>query len=324
MSWDRNAVPVGKSLADVIWADVEKLPKHNLVVEDPNPGSHAERNPLQASHSAEEAEAISVHLKRSLENVVVQVFSKVKEAANAQSGADTDTSEPLQVRWVEAYFPFTSPSWELEVFWSGEWLEVVGCGVVSQPLLDSAGVPSRSGWAFGVGLERIAMLLYNIPDIRLFWSKDNRFLEQFRADRPIRRFVPFSKYPAATRDLAFWLPCRTNSEKSDEHSHHEAGHTPLSPAGGFTMAQSQTKTPQHKNKAFHENDMTEIVRQICSDTVEDVKLVDDFINPKTGRQSMCFRIVYRSLENTLTKEQVSDMHQRIGQRLVDDWDVSLR
>jgi phenylalanyl-tRNA synthetase alpha chain len=206
-TWDRQqAGRDGKAVAEVIWEDFKKLPKHDIAVEDLNPPYHIERNPLQSRHAPEEAEAIAAHLKRSLEDMVVTIF-------NAAKGA-TDTAtpdEPLKVRWVEAYFPFTSPSWELEVFWQGDWLEVLGCGVVSQLILDHASVPNRVGWAFGIGLERIAMLLYSIPDIRLFWSKDTRFLSQFSESQPIKRFVPFSKYPACFKDVSFWLRSSSNA-----------------------------------------------------------------------------------------------------------------
>ena len=61
------------------------------------------------------------------------------------------------------------------------------------------------GWAFGLGLERLAMVLFSIPDIRLFWSKDSRFLEQFQ-DGKITHFQPFSKYPPCIKDVSFWVP----------------------------------------------------------------------------------------------------------------------
>jgi phenylalanyl-tRNA synthetase alpha chain len=62
----------------------------------------------------------------------------------------------------------------------------------------------RVGWAFGLGLERIAMILFNIADIRLFWSQDPRFLQQFEAGK-VTKFKPFSKYPACWRDVSFWI-----------------------------------------------------------------------------------------------------------------------
>ncbi|KAI4632454.1 uncharacterized protein J4E87_001927 [Alternaria ethzedia] len=329
-TWDRQmAEKEGKTLAQVIWDDVEKIPKHNVAVEDPNPPFHAERNPLQTGHSAEEAEAMAAHLKRSLEDMVVTIFNAAKGAA------DTATSdEPLKVRWVEAYFPFTSPSWELEVFWQGDWLEVLGCGIVSQPILNNASVPNRVGWAFGIGLERIAMLLYSIPDIRLFWSKDSRFLSQFSEQKAIRRFEPFSKHPACFKDVSFWLKSSSNAAGGAAAIH--------PPAGGATNSSSTTSptpssapttpagtpippaAPAPSSSSFHENDVMEIAREVCGDLVEDVRLTDEFVHPKTGRKSMCYRLNYRSLERTLTNKETNELHERMKGMLVERLGVELR
>jgi len=297
--WDRKKVPNG-NIVQAVWDDIANLPTHSMIVEDPNPPTHPERNPLQAGrHSHEEAEAVAAHLKRSLELVVVEIFSRAKKAAIAANPNFND--EPLKVRWVEAYFPFTSPSWELEIFWQGDWLEVLGSGVVKQELLNDAGVGSQIGWAFGLGLERIAMLLFEIPDIRLFWSQDERFLGQFKGVsdnlEKLRRFVPYSKYPACYKDVAFWLRSSSSS------------------AGGGLRANTQD---------FHENDIMEIVRDVGGDVVEDVTLVDEFTHPKTGRKSFCYRINYRSLERTLTNEETNEYHEKVRRELVNKLGVELR
>ena len=85
------------------------------------------------------------------------------------------------MRWVETTFPFTSPSLELEIYFQDKWLEVLGCGVIHDTLMKNSGRKTEVGWAAGLGLERFALLLFDIPDIRLFWSKDERFLNQFKA-----------------------------------------------------------------------------------------------------------------------------------------------
>lgn len=314
-TWDRQqAEKQSKTLAQIIWDDVEKIPKHDVAVEDPNPTFHAERNPLQASHSPEEAEAIAAHLKRSLEDMVVTIFNAAKTASDTEA-----SNEPLKVRWVEAYFPFTSPSWELEVFWQGDWLEVLGCGIVSQPILNNASVSNRIGWAFGLGLERIAMLLYSIPDIRLFWSKDSRFLSQFSEEKPIARFVPFSKYPACFKDVSFWLRS-SSSAAGDAAPVHPPITAAASPTSSDTIAVAAAPAPS----SFHENDVMEIAREVCGDLVEDVRLTDEFVHPKTGRRSMCYRINYRSLERTLTNDETNEMHERLRNLLVARLGVELR
>lgn len=296
--WDRARVPNGDIVA-AVWADFEKLPKHHIKVEDPNPPHHPERNPLQTEHhSPAEAEAIAAHLKRSLEAAVVEIFTRTKAAAAKSDPNYKD--EPLRIRWVEAYFPFTSPSWELEVYYQGDWLEVLGCGVTQQSMYINAGQPQQLGWAFGIGLERIAMLLFDIPDIRLFWSKDQRFLSQFSGVSDnldlVRRFAPFSKHPECYKDVSFWL--RSTSA-----------------AGGNIKANAHD---------FHTNDFMEVVRSVAGDVVEDVKLVDEFTHPKTGRKSMCFRINYRSLERTLTNAETNKMHDEVTRALVDQFGVEVR
>ena len=295
--WDRRKVP-GGDIVKAVWADLERLPKHDLEVEDPNPTIHPERNPLQGEHhSSEEVEAIAAHLKRSLEGMVVELFSRAKKAAVAAGNTNADFMELLKVRWVEAYFPFTSPSYELEVFWQGDWLEILGCGVTKQELLINAGVPDQLGWAFGVGLERVAMLLFSIPDIRLFWSKDPRFLSQFSTMENINTFVPFSRHPSCYKDVSFWLRSSSSS------------------AGGGLKANAQD---------FHENDVMEVVRDTGGDLVEDVKLTDEFTHPVSGRRSLCYRINYRSLERTLTNEEANELHNSVRERLVEKLGVELR
>ncbi|MBN8279435.1 MAG: phenylalanine--tRNA ligase subunit alpha [Gammaproteobacteria bacterium] len=90
------------------------------------------------------------------------------------------------VRFRPSYFPFTEPSAEVDVLAeSGRWLEVLGCGMVHPQVLANAGIdPERyTGYAFGMGVERLAMLRYGINDIRLLFENDLRFLRQFPSAR---------------------------------------------------------------------------------------------------------------------------------------------
>ena len=112
----------------------------------------------------------------------------------------------VEMRWREDYFPFTEPSFELDIFFNGDWMEVLGCGVIHDEVMANAGQPAdRYGWAFGLGLERLAMVLFAIPDIRLFWTDDTRFSSQFQAGK-ITKFSSYSKYPLCYKDVSFWLP----------------------------------------------------------------------------------------------------------------------
>jgi phenylalanyl-tRNA synthetase alpha chain len=86
-----------------------------------------------------------------------------------------------QTRFQPGYFPFTEPSAELAVTFQGRWLELGGCGMFHPRVLEMAGIdPERyTAFAFGLGVDRPAMVRYGIPDIRLLWENDLRLLEQF-------------------------------------------------------------------------------------------------------------------------------------------------
>jgi len=92
----------------------------------------------------------------------------------------------LQVRYRPSYFPFTEPSIEVDIGYTGangeqKWMEILGCGMVHPNVLTSSGVdPEKyTGFAFGFGVERLAMLRYGVKDLRLFFENDLRFLSQF-------------------------------------------------------------------------------------------------------------------------------------------------
>ena len=98
-----------------------------------------------------------------------------------------------EIRLRPSYFPFTEPSAEVDIYWGLEteadyritkgtgWLEIMGCGMVDPQVLKNCNIDPEeySGFAFGMGLERMAMLLYQIEDIRMFYENDVRFLKQF-------------------------------------------------------------------------------------------------------------------------------------------------
>ncbi|MEZ4777982.1 MAG: phenylalanine--tRNA ligase subunit alpha [Flavobacteriaceae bacterium] len=116
-------------------------------------------------------------LKQTLQYFTTEMFGKSK------------------IRLRPSYFPFTEPSAEVDVYWGLEtetdykmtkgtgWLEIMGCGMVDPNVLENCGIDSQkySGFAFGMGIDRIALLLHQIPDIRMLSENDIRFLEQFKS-----------------------------------------------------------------------------------------------------------------------------------------------
>lgn len=90
--------------------------------------------------------------------------------------------EDLEIRFRPSYFPFTEPSAEVDVKGKNGWLEVLGCGMVHPNVLRGVGIdPEKySGFAFGMGVERLTMLRYGVTDLRSFFENDLRFLKQFK------------------------------------------------------------------------------------------------------------------------------------------------
>lgn len=109
------------------------LARENIIIEDVPHLSTT--NPVQEGHDPLFAEALAKNLKLSLNHMILKVFGGVAGGRGGLVGKQ----EPLRIRWIEAYFPFTSPSFEVEVFFQGKWLEILGCGVIRQATLDTAG-----------------------------------------------------------------------------------------------------------------------------------------------------------------------------------------
>lgn len=232
----------------------------------------------QKPHTLEAVKLMELHLKDTLVKLIQSLF-----------GGETE------YRWNPCYFPFTHPSYELEIKFKGEWMEVLGSGIMRQDILSKGGAEEKIGWAFGLGLDRLAMLLFDIPDIRLLWSRDERFLSQFAAttagvDAALTTtnitFIPYSKYPPCFKDISFWLSA------SDE--------------------------------GFNDNDLCDVVRSMAGDLVEKVERIDRFRHPGTGRVSLCYRITYRSMDATMTHEEVNSLQNSIRDVLADKLGVELR
>tara|TARA_B100000965_G_scaffold386629_1_gene389065 strand:+ start:9195 stop:9920 length:726 start_codon:yes stop_codon:yes gene_type:complete len=107
------------------------------------------------------------HLKSLIYKIVISLF-----------GSD------VEIRFRPSYFPFTEPSAEVDILYKGadKWLEILGCGIVNPKVLENCDIDSNkySGLAFGLGVERMAMLRYEVPDIRDFYKSNLDFLRQFK------------------------------------------------------------------------------------------------------------------------------------------------
>ncbi len=179
----------------------------------------------------------------------------------------------VEYKFMEETFPYTHPSTEIEIKKGDDWLEILGSGVVKPSVLEMLGVDSTvyNGWAFGSGIERWAMMSMDLPDIRLLWSDDERVKKQLTLGQ---KFKEVSKYPAIVRDISFLVD--------------KAGFAP--------------------------NNYFDLVRDVIGDMAEEMALIDEYENAAKfgeGKKSYAYRITYRSLDRTLTDEEVNDLHKKL-------------
>ncbi len=122
------------------------------------------------------------HLKKTLSLIAESIFGKIN------------------YRFYDHNFPYTDPSFEMEAEIGGRWIEMVGCGMARKTVLANFGLQGYHGWAYGFGLERLAMASMDLPDIRLLWSEDERVKKQLILGQ---KYKEVSKYPPVVRDVSF-------------------------------------------------------------------------------------------------------------------------
>jgi phenylalanyl-tRNA synthetase alpha chain len=109
----------------------------------------------------------------------------------------------VKYRFLDDTFPYTDPSLQIEVEVNGQWLEIMGGGMTKASVFKKFGVEGYNAWAFGFGLERLAIISMELPDIRLLWSDDERVKKQLHMGT---KFAEVSKYPPVIRDISFIVP----------------------------------------------------------------------------------------------------------------------
>ncbi len=207
-------------------------------------------------------------------------------------------------------FPYTTDSLEVEVWYEWKWLEVTGAWVVHPTVLSKLWLdPEKyNGWAFGFGIERLTMAVKHIPDIRIFWSDDSRITNQWWNLNPYKEV---SNFPPVYKDISF-LTSKDKFIKDEEKSIKE------------WWIELETRS---------EADLFEIsgiIRDISGeawDLIEEVKLIDIFENDDkfgTDKKSICIRITFRSLERTLTNDEINIVYLKIREKLQNDLNFELR
>ncbi|AFZ43680.1 phenylalanyl-tRNA synthetase, alpha subunit [Halothece sp. PCC 7418] len=152
---------------------IRYMEKHDPPIRVIAPGRVYRRDTVDATHSAVFHQLELLAIEEGLR--FTDLRGTIKEFLRQMFGDD------LEVRFRASYFPFTEPSAEVDVQWNGKWLEVLGCGMVDPNVLKAVGYdPERyTGFAAGLGVERFAMVLHQMDDIRRLYNSDLRFLKQF-------------------------------------------------------------------------------------------------------------------------------------------------
>ena len=191
--------------------------------------------------------------------------------------------EHIEFRFNVDTFPYTDPSLEVEVKVGDEWIEILGGGMPKKSVLQKMGLEGYNGWAFGFGLERLAIISMKLPDIRLLWSPDERVKKQLVLGQ---EFKEVSKYPAVIRDISFIV-----------------------------------------SKDFVPNNYFDLVRDIGGDLVEQVALLDTYENEEklgASKVSYAYRITYRSIDKTLTNEEVNALHAELEAATIKHFSATIR
>lgn len=191
----------------------------------------------------------------------------------------------IKYRFNKDTFPYTDPSLEMEVEIAGRWVEVLGCGIMTDTIIKNLGLdPEKwSNWAFGFGLERLAIISMDLPDIRLLWSKDERVVKQLKLGN---KFVEVSKYPPIVRDISFIVP------------------NTFVPNDYFDLVRDNAP------------DLIEEVKLL--DKYENIEKFG------AGKISYAFRITYRSLDRTLVSSEIDELHKKIEEETKKTFGAQIR
>lgn len=192
--------------------------------------------------------------------------------------------ENVEYRFNEDTFPYTDPSLEVEVMVNGEWVEILGGGMPKKSVLKNFGLEGYNGWAFGFGLERLAIISMKLPDIRLLWSSDERVRKQLVLGQ---EFDEVSKYPPVVRDISFLV----------------------------------TKEDFVINTYF---DLVRDIAGDLVEQMELLDQYENAEKFGEGMISYAFRITYRSIEKTLTNAEVDELHKKLEAATTETYQATVR
>lgn len=191
----------------------------------------------------------------------------------------------IKYRFNKDTFPYTDPSLEMEVEIGGRWVEVLGCGIMTDTIIKNLGLDPNewSNWAFGFGLERLAIISMDLPDIRLLWSEDERVKKQLHLGQ---KFIEVSKFPPIARDISFIVPKTFVPNDYFDLVREVAG----------DLVEEISLMDKYENDAKFGND----------------------------KMSYAFHIIYRSIERTLESEEIDTLHKKVEEETTSKFNAVIR
>lgn len=220
-----------------------------------------------------------------------------------------------EIRVNNDYFPFTNPSYEIEVYYNGKWLEILGCGIIQPQIINNCSeknpiLESKRGWAFGLGLERLAMILFGIPDIRLMWVESEKFTSQFKP-KTITKYKPYSQLDKIYKDLSFYIPNDQIITDNDQLQ------KTIKPEDMEKYKDKKTGIVRYWRC---ENDLFDLIRDIgnmdYSDVISEVKMFDQYYDNKKQLLSRAYRIYYEGDANIDNPSELNDIANIIQNNIV--------
>lgn len=276
----------------------------------------------------DEIDATHYPVFHQMEGVYIDIDNKMTDQElqddliNTLEGVCSHLFPNCPIRVNPDYFPFTHPSFEIEVFHKEKWIEILGCGIVQPKIIENCSQSNtelinngklKRGWAFGFGLDRLAMILFEIPDIRLLWVEDSKFLDQF-ASGQIVKFVPYSTLDPIGKDVSFWIP--------DEH-------VLTNPKQEIEDVEKYTDKKTGTVRIWPvENNMFEVIRETAeqeyTDIIESVEMMDQFFHPKKNMLSRMYRITYSPPDPNMNNPGVlTELANRLHRDISDNIAVKL-
>ena len=242
----------------------------------------------------------------------LRITAKDKEIINQDTLKDVLSNtikalfgENITFRFNQDQFPYTTDSLEVEVEFEGKRLEILWAWVVHPTVLEKLWLdPEKyNWWAFGFGIDRLVMALKKVPDIRIFWSDDKRITSQWGNLNPYKEV---SNFPPVFKDISFLTTKDKFVKNIDE----------MEKSGKIELV--------NEADSF---DLAGIARDVSWWLIEEVRVIDIFENDNkfgTDKKSVCVRITFRSLERTLTNDEINVAYFQIRDKLENELWYELR